>query len=126
MTKPSLASGNKRESRTPPIPEVREAHDAAHHQILKDDPSDDEARLEIALDESFPTSDAPGHARPGTSEPAPSSGYDHRTETGIVRRRKRKTVTRSVARIGIPIALAGGLIAGLLLFAATDRDRLWT
>jgi hypothetical protein len=107
---------------THPVPRVREAHDADHHPILLDDPSDEDARLDIALDESFPTSDAPGHSRPGTSDPAPSSGYDHKAETGILLRRKRKTAVRSAAKIGIPLAIAGALIAivGVWMVAETD------
>lgn len=62
------------------IPEVREALDAESHEGLKQDPSDEDAKLDIALDESFPTSDAPANTAPGASEPAPSSGYDEEAE----------------------------------------------
>ena len=124
MAKPSLVVDPARESGTPVTSEIREAHDAEHHRVLKDDPSDADARLDIALDESFPTSDAPGHAAPGSSEPAASSGYDEKAEALILQRRKRKAAARSVAVIGLPIALAGGLIAiaGWRLWRYTDND----
>lgn len=67
-----------------PIANVREAVDAESHQGLKDDPSDPDAKLDVALDETFPTSDAPANTRPGTGdEPAESSGYDPELEKRI-------------------------------------------
>lgn len=71
------------------VPDVREAHDADDHTALKADPSHEDAKADIALDESFPTSDAPGHAAPGSGEPAPSSGYDEVAERKIVEQRER-------------------------------------
>ncbi len=70
-------------------PHVREAHDAEDHAALKADPSDEEAKLDIALDESFPTSDAPGHTPPGGGEPAPSSGFDEDAERKHLAQRDR-------------------------------------
>ena len=70
-------------------PHVREAHDAEDHATLKADPSDEEAKLDIALDESFPTSDAPGHTPPGGGEPAPSSGFDEDAERKHLDQRER-------------------------------------
>ena len=69
-----------------PVPDVRDAHDAEHHETLKDDPSDEDAIADIASDESFPASDAPSHMPPGGSEPAPSSGYDEDAERERVSR----------------------------------------
>ena len=43
-------------------------------------PSGEDAKLDVALDESFPTSDAPANTAPGAGEPAPSSGYDEQVE----------------------------------------------
>ena len=61
--------------------EIREAHDADHDQRLQRDPSDEDAKLDVALDESFPTSDAPSNTQPGKGkDPAPSSGYDEAAE----------------------------------------------
>lgn len=60
-----------------PTTEIREGADAGSHEALADDPSDADAKLDIELDETFPSSDAPSNTRPGTSaDPAPSSGYD--------------------------------------------------
>jgi hypothetical protein len=56
-----------------PVGDVREAIDA---------------RLDVALDESFPTSDAPSNTQPGKGkDPAPSSGYDEAKERELASRR---------------------------------------
>ena len=68
-----------------PIPEVRDALDAGSHDGLKNDPSDEDAKLDIALDESFPTSDAPANTVPGSGEPAPSSCYDEDAERKLAK-----------------------------------------
>lgn len=68
------------------VPDVREAHDAEDHRKLKVDPSDEDAIADIASDESFPASDAPSHSPAGSSEPAPSSGYDEEAERAKERR----------------------------------------
>ena len=53
------------------MPEVRPAKDAEDDKRLKRDPGDEDAKLDIALDESFPTSDAPSNTQPGKgSDPA--------------------------------------------------------
>lgn len=65
-----LASGA-----TPPNSEHREGLDAEQVEGLRHDPSDEDAKLDVALDETFPSSDAPSNTRPGSGEPAPSSGY---------------------------------------------------
>lgn len=105
-----------------PIPPVREAHDANDHSALQHDPSDEGARLEIALDESFPTSDAPGHSRPGTSDPAPSSGYDDKAEAAILSRRKRKAVVLSASRLGVPLIVASAIL-GYVGFRMVSAER---
>jgi hypothetical protein len=62
---------------TPAPPKVRTAHDARDVAALKADPSDADAKLEVALDETFPNSDPPANVQPGKGlDPAPSSGYD--------------------------------------------------
>ena len=44
---------------------------------LRKDPGNEDAKLDVALDESFPTSDAPSNTQPGKGlDPAPSSGFD--------------------------------------------------
>ena len=66
-------------------PEVRDAHDAEDDRRLKRDPADEDAKLDVALDESFPTSDAPSNTHPGKGkDPAPSSGYDAEEEEKMV------------------------------------------
>lgn len=59
---------------TPEQPETREAHDAEHKPVLRRDPADADAKLDIELDESFPSSDPPSNTQPGRGlEPAPSN-----------------------------------------------------
>ena len=65
------------------IPEIREAIDAESHPILKEDAHHEDAKLDVELDESFPTSDAPSQTRPGSGEPAQSSGFDEDAERRI-------------------------------------------
>lgn len=60
---------------------VRPAMDADDIQDLASDPSDEDAKLDIALDETFPTSDPPSNTQPGKGkDPAPSSGFDEGEE----------------------------------------------
>lgn len=62
-------------------PGVREGQDADSNTRLQADPSDEDAKLDVALDETFPTSDAPSNTQPGKGkDPAPSSGYDAEAE----------------------------------------------
>jgi len=61
-------------------PAVREAHDAGTHDALANDPHHEDAKLDIGLDESFPSSDPPANVAPGHDEPAPSSGFDEEAE----------------------------------------------
>jgi len=62
-------------------PHIRTAHDATDSKRLARNPSDEDAKLDVALDESFPTSDAPSNTQPGKGkDPAPSSGYDDEAE----------------------------------------------
>jgi hypothetical protein len=59
-----------------PVPNVREGTDAESHDGLKADPSDADAKLDIGLDETFPSSDAPANTQPGGDHPVPSTGFD--------------------------------------------------
>jgi hypothetical protein len=62
-------------------PHIRPAHDASDDKKLARNPSDEDAKLDVALDETFPTSDAPSNTQPGKGkDPAPSSGYDEEAE----------------------------------------------
>jgi len=62
-------------------PHIRTARDASDDKRLARNPSDEDAKLDVALDESFPTSDAPSNTQPGKGkDPAPSSGYDEQVE----------------------------------------------
>jgi hypothetical protein len=61
---------------TPDQPEHREAHDAGDKPALQRDPSEADAKLDIELDETFPSSDPPSNTLPGRGlDPAPSSGF---------------------------------------------------
>ncbi len=60
---------------------IRTAHDATDDEKLARNPKDEDAKLDVALDETFPTSDAPSNTQPGKGkDPAPSSGYDEEAE----------------------------------------------
>lgn len=60
---------------------IRTAHDAEDNARLKKDPADEDAKLDVALDETFPSSDAPSNTQPGKGkDPPPSSGYDEDVE----------------------------------------------
>ncbi len=79
MTDQAIATPN-----APEAPEVRTAIDAEDVKALKRNPSDEDGKLDIALDESFPTSDAPSNTQPGKGkDPAPSSGYDAEAEAKL-------------------------------------------
>ena len=68
-------------SDAPAPPPVRDAIDASDVSSLKNDPANEDAKLDVALDETFPTSDAPSNTQPGKGlDPAPSSGYDPEEE----------------------------------------------
>lgn len=65
----------------PRTEDIRDAHDAEDNAKLKRNPADEDAKLDVALDESFPSSDAPSNTQPGKGkDPAPSSGYDEEAE----------------------------------------------
>ena len=64
-----------------PFTDVRSGMDASDVKGLGRDPSDEDAKLEVALDETFPSSDAPSNTQPGKGkDPAPSSGFDEEAE----------------------------------------------
>lgn len=45
---------------------------------LEDEPENEDAQLDVALDETMDASDPPATTQPGGDEPAPSSGYRER------------------------------------------------
>jgi len=60
----------------PPTAGRREGMDAEMRAALKRDPSDCDAKLDVALHDSFPTSDPPSQTQPGKGkDPLPSSGF---------------------------------------------------
>lgn len=65
-------------------PTVREGRDASDSKTLQRNPGDEDAKLDVALDETFPTSDAPSNTQPGKGkDPAPSSGFDPEEEARL-------------------------------------------
>ncbi|WP_253201226.1 hypothetical protein [Sphingomonas quercus] len=64
----------------PAPPKIRTGHDASDIAKLRRDPSSEDGKLDVALDETFPTSDPPSITQPNRNEPAPSSGYDEEAE----------------------------------------------
>jgi hypothetical protein len=74
------ADGTTRDTRDPEET-IRNAHDAEDNKRLKRNPADEDAKLDVALDETFPSSDAPSNTQPGKGkDPPPSSGYDEKAE----------------------------------------------
>jgi hypothetical protein len=82
----SVAPPDPEDTRTETT-DVREAKDATDSAELRDDPSNENAKLDVALDETFPTSDPPSNTQPGKGQdPAPSSGYDPEAEAKAANR----------------------------------------
>jgi hypothetical protein len=80
-TRRTAMTDQPHDPKIPEPPEVRTAIDADDVKKLKRNPSDEDGKLDVALDESFPTSDAPSNTQPGKGkDPAPSSGYDEEKE----------------------------------------------
>lgn len=72
-----------------PTTKVRTAHDASDDARLRRDPAHEDAKLDVALDETFPTSDPPSNTQPGKGkDPAPSSGYDEEAEKARMKGRE--------------------------------------
>ena len=70
-----------RKEAAPKPPKVRTAHDASDDKRLQRNPADEDAKLDVALDESFPTTHPASNTQPGKGkDPAPSSGYDEEAE----------------------------------------------
>lgn len=71
------------------VPHVRTGRDASDDEKLRRNPSNEDAKLDVGLDETFPSSDAPSNTQPGKGkDPAPSSGYDPAAEAALAARRK--------------------------------------
>jgi hypothetical protein len=68
-------------------PAIREAHDADTHAALRRDPGHEDAKLDVGLDETFPSSDPPAVSSRGHADPAPSSGYDEEAERRLAKGR---------------------------------------
>ncbi len=69
------------DKKPPTTTHIRTAHDAEDDRRLKRNPSDEDAKLDVALDETFPSSDAPSNTQPGKGkDPPPSSGFDEEAE----------------------------------------------
>jgi len=90
-----MSNDGRTEKGEHPIPKTREAIDAENVGILKKDPGNEDAKLDVALDETFPTSDPPSNTQPGKGkDPAPSSGYDEKAEAEISRMKEEGAVSR--------------------------------
>ncbi len=67
--------------RNPATTHIRTAHDATDDEKLARNPGDEDAKLDVALDETFPSSDAPSSTQPGKrKDPAPPSACGEETE----------------------------------------------
>jgi hypothetical protein len=121
----AIASGS------PPMPHVRDAIDADSHEGLRENPGCEDAKLDVALDSSFPTSDAPANTHPGSGEPAPSSGYDEAAEKALARKASRRAMARKLARpllLGAFAVTVVGIVSVVLSARRRDEttpDRTW-
>jgi hypothetical protein len=80
-TDPHSMLPERRDGEMPQVQKVRTAQDADDDDRLLRDPANEDAKLDVALDESFPTSDPPANTQPGKGkDPPPSSGYDEAEE----------------------------------------------
>jgi hypothetical protein len=78
-----IAPSRDDETSTPP---VRDGLDASDSEQLRRNPSNEDAKLDIGLDETFPGSDAPSNIQPGKGkDPAPSTGFDPEAEARLTR-----------------------------------------
>lgn len=67
-------------------PDQQAGQDRSIAKRLARDPSNPDAKLDVALDESMDASDPPAPTAPGDcGEPAPSSGYDEAAEEALRR-----------------------------------------
>lgn len=70
---------NDRPTASAPVPKMgahTPALDADSHAGLAANPGDEDAKLDIGVDETFPASDPPASIQPGKGdEPPPSSGF---------------------------------------------------
>jgi len=57
------------------MPRQNAAQDRSLRQRLRDNPDDDDAKVDVGSDESMDASDPVAAAQPGSNEPMPSSGY---------------------------------------------------
>ncbi len=77
--------------KNPGTTHIRTAHDATDDDKLARNPSNEDAKLDVALDETFPTSDPPSNTQPGKGkDPPPSSGYDEEAEKARQRMKGRE------------------------------------
>jgi hypothetical protein len=56
-------------------PEQGAGQDENLRRRLKEDPADQDAQLDVGLDETMDASDPPANTQPGHDQPVPSSGY---------------------------------------------------
>lgn len=77
MTEDKVISHGSGSDEHPAVhPDQHAGQDPALRQRLKQDPSDEDAKLDVALDETMDASDPPANTAPGHDQPMPSSGFD--------------------------------------------------
>ena len=67
-------TAQKKDLRPPPLT-LSGAPDRAFETKVKQHPGDEDAKVDLGSDESMDASDPISTTQPGSSEPAPSSGY---------------------------------------------------
>jgi len=71
---------NEKDEKTP-APTLSGAPDAALELKVKKHPNDEDAKVDLGSDESMDASDPISTTQPGTSEPAPSSGFPEKEKS---------------------------------------------
>ena len=66
---------DKKDRRPPPATHQRNP-DSGLEEKLRENPSDQDAKVDVGSDESMDASDPPSVVQPESDEPVPSSGFD--------------------------------------------------
>ena len=69
------AKTDKKKEKKPPAPTLSGAPDRELELKVKKHPNDEDAKVDLGSDESMDASDPISTTQPGSSEPAPSSGF---------------------------------------------------
>lgn len=72
---------DRKKSKVPPAVFSKDPEQELERK-LRENPDDLDVRVDVGSDESMDASDPPSTSRPGSSEPAPSSGFPDKDDKG--------------------------------------------